>query len=107
MKGQWTLIISLVLALIVAIFAVVNVDAVSVNYLFGEAQIPLILVIIGSVLVGGIIVAGVSVFRFFSLNRQVKLLNNELQAVRKENEVKKEEEKKQVTASTVGQDVGE
>ncbi|QPC47016.1 LapA family protein [Mangrovibacillus cuniculi] len=107
MKGQWTLIISLALALIVAIFAVVNVDAVSVNYLFGEAEIPLILVILGSVLVGGVIVAGVSVFRFFSLNRQVKLLNNELQAVRKEKEGKKEEQKKQVTASTVGQDAGE
>lgn len=40
MRGQTYIISALVFALIVAIFAVINVDPVEVNYLFttGEAQ---------------------------------------------------------------------
>lgn len=74
MKFQWTLLLGLVFALIVAVFAVINVDPVTVNYLFGESEWPLILVILGSVLMGGIIVGSVGLFRMFVLQREVKTL---------------------------------
>lgn len=74
MKFQWTLLLGLAFALIVAVFAVINVDSVTVNYLFGESQWPLILVILGSVLMGGIIVGSVGLFRMFVLQREVKSL---------------------------------
>lgn len=53
MNKQWTIIFALLFTLIVAIFAVINVRAVEVDYLFGTAEWPLILVILGSVLIGG------------------------------------------------------
>lgn len=74
MKVQNFLIFALVFALIIAIFSVVNVDAVPVNFLFGQASIPLIIVIIASTLVGGIIVGAVGIFRQYSLQKEVKLL---------------------------------
>ncbi|MBT2643657.1 DUF1049 domain-containing protein [Bacillus sp. ISL-41] len=82
MKFQWTLLLGLAFALIVAVFAVINVDPVTVNYLFGESEWPLILVILGSVLMGGIIVGSVGLFRMFVLQREVKSLrkkNNSLE----------------------------
>lgn len=74
MKVQNFLIFALVFALIIAIFSVVNVDAVPVNFLFGQASIPLIIVIIASTLVGGIIVGAVGIFRQYSLQKEVTLL---------------------------------
>ncbi|WP_209122834.1 lipopolysaccharide assembly LapA domain-containing protein [Alkalihalobacillus sp. BA299] len=72
MKGQWGLILGIIAALIIAIFAVINVEAVRVNYLFGTAEWPLILVIIGSVLMGGIIVGAVGMVRVFQLQQEIK-----------------------------------
>ncbi|TFE01052.1 LapA family protein [Jeotgalibacillus salarius] len=77
MKFQWTLILGIVFALIVAIFAVINVDPVTVNFGFSEADLPLILVILGSVLMGGIIMGSVGLFRLFIAQRKVKQLETE------------------------------
>lgn len=82
MKGQWTLILAFIFALIVAIFAVINVEPVTVDYLFGTAMWPLILIIIGSVLMGGIIVASVGIVRIFSLQRKVRQLEKENQSLK-------------------------
>ncbi|WP_226085412.1 lipopolysaccharide assembly LapA domain-containing protein [Mesobacillus sp. S13] len=91
MKFQWTLLLGLAFALIVAVFAVINVDSVTVNYLFGESEWPLILVILGSVLMGGIIVGSVGLFRMFVLQREVKSL-------RKKNETLEEQLAQKETA---------
>jgi lipopolysaccharide assembly protein A len=76
-KVQWALIFGILFALIVAVFAVINVDPVTVNYVFGESDWPLILVILGSVLMGGLIVGLVGVFRVFALQRKVRSLEKE------------------------------
>jgi lipopolysaccharide assembly protein A len=77
MKFQWTLLLGISFALIVAVFAVINVDPVTVNYLFGQAEWPLILVILGSVLMGGIIIGSVGLFRLYVVQRRVKALEKE------------------------------
>lgn len=77
MRVQWNLILALIFALIVAIFAVVNVDAVRVDYVFGTTNLPLILIILGSALLGGLIVGSIGLFRNFMLQRQVKQLTKE------------------------------
>ncbi|MBH9967133.1 LapA family protein [[Bacillus] enclensis] len=77
MKFQWTLLLGIIFALIVAVFAVINVDPVTVNYLFGQAEWPLILVILGSVLMGGIIIGSVGLFRLYVVQRKVKTLEKE------------------------------
>lgn len=53
-------------------------DPVTVNYLFGESSWPLILVILGSVLMGGLIVGSVGIVRIFNLQKQVNVLKKEL-----------------------------
>jgi lipopolysaccharide assembly protein A len=77
MKFQWTLLLGISFALIVAVFAVINVDSVTVNYLFGQAEWPLILVILGSVLMGGMIIGSVGLFRLYVVQRKVKALEKE------------------------------
>lgn len=77
MKFQWSLLLALIFAVIVAIFAVVNVDDVPVNYVFGTAQWPLILVILGSALLGALVSGSVAIFRSFVLQRRVKQLEKD------------------------------
>lgn len=74
MRGQWGLLTGLVIALVIAVFAVINVDLVEVNYLFGQSDWPLVLVIIGSVLMGGLIVGSVGMYKIFRLQKEIKHL---------------------------------
>ncbi|MBB5173200.1 LapA family protein [Texcoconibacillus texcoconensis] len=81
MKGQWGLIVGLVVVFLITIFAVINVDPVEVNYLFGQAEWPLVLVIIGSVVMGAVIVGGVGMYKLYYVQqdlRQVKQENERL-----------------------------
>ncbi|UOR12208.1 LapA family protein [Halobacillus amylolyticus] len=79
MKGQTYIILALIFALLIAVFAVINVDPVEVNYLFGTGEAPLILVIIGSVLMGVLITASAGAVRFFRLQRENRSLKNQLE----------------------------
>lgn len=58
-------------------FAVINVRAVEVDYLFGTAEWPLILVILGSVLMGALIVFSAGIFQVMKLKREIKMLRKE------------------------------
>ena len=75
MKGQWGLILGIIAALFISIFAVINVEAVRVNYLFGTAEWPLILVILSSVLMGGILVGAVGMVKVYRLQNEIRRLN--------------------------------
>ncbi|EUJ23101.1 hypothetical protein PGRAN_10478 [Listeria grandensis FSL F6-0971] len=76
MKVQWQVIVGIILAIIIAIFAIVNVDSVQVNFLFAKVEWPLILVILGSVLVGGLIFFCMNIVRVNSMKKQIKTLES-------------------------------
>ncbi|GIO84296.1 hypothetical protein J25TS5_12280 [Paenibacillus faecis] len=78
MKIQWSLILGMVFALITAVFAVINVDPVPVNLLFGSFSLPLILLILGSTLLGGIIVGAFGIYRGYRMQKEIKILNAKL-----------------------------
>jgi putative membrane protein len=78
MKGQWGLILGLLAALMIAVFAVINVDVVQVNYLFGTAEWPLILVILGSVLMGSVMAGGLAIVRVLQLQHEVRRLKGRI-----------------------------
>jgi len=78
MKFQWNLLLGLLFAIIIAIFAVVNVDAVQVNYVIGTAQWPLILVILGAALLGAVVSGFVAMFLSFQSSRRIKELQKEM-----------------------------
>ncbi len=77
MKRQWSIILAILFALIIAIFAVINVEPVQVDYLFGQAEWPLILIILSSVLMGGFLVALTGFIRIVTLQRKLKQLEKE------------------------------
>ncbi|WP_078428977.1 LapA family protein [Alkalihalobacterium alkalinitrilicum] len=109
MRGQWGLILGIIAALVIAIFAVINVDAVRVNYLFGTAEWPLILVIIGSVLMGGIIVGAVGMVRVYQLQQEIKRLKQEKSqkdrsTVTKDKELLEKNEKKETSKPSQGKE---
>ncbi|AIF43327.1 lipopolysaccharide assembly LapA domain-containing protein [Virgibacillus sp. SK37] len=77
MKGQSYVILAIVFIIVVAIFAVSNVEAVDVNYIFWTGNSPLILVILFSVLMGGIITAAVGAVKVFRLQRELRRYKHE------------------------------
>ncbi|MET1032772.1 LapA family protein [Domibacillus tundrae] len=97
MKTQTALILGLIFALIIALFAVINVDPVTVNYAFGSAQWPLILVILFSVLMGGLAIFMFSLFRVMALKRQNKELIRLNEQLKKEMHELKLEQREAVT----------
>lgn len=77
MKIQWNLLLALIFALIVAVFAVVNVEPARMDYVFGTAELPLIIIILASALLGGFIIASIGLFRNIMLQRKIKQLTKE------------------------------
>ncbi|UOQ47329.1 lipopolysaccharide assembly protein LapA domain-containing protein [Gracilibacillus caseinilyticus] len=84
MKGQTYLILAVLFAVIIAIFAVINVDPVEVNYLFGTGEAPLILIILFSVLMGVVITAASGVVRILRLQRELRAAKLELSALQQD-----------------------
>jgi lipopolysaccharide assembly protein A len=82
MRFQWSLLLGLLFSLIVAIFAVVNVAPVTVNYLYGYTEMPLILIIIGSALLGGLVVGMFGILRQYRLQWKVRKLEKELEELK-------------------------
>lgn len=87
MKGQGVLISALVFALLIAIFAVINVEPVEVNFLFTKATLPLILVILASTLLGGLTVGLLGLIRQIRLQRKVKMLEKQVSELTAETEL--------------------
>jgi len=75
---QWNVILFLAFALVIAAFAVTNIDAVTVDYLFGEASVPLILVIIGCTLAGAVMIVLFNLASQIKNHRTIKNLQHEI-----------------------------
>ncbi len=61
--GSIWLVLALVFSLLIAIVALANQQAVTVNYLFGQAEIYLIILILGSAIAGALTMGLFSLFR--------------------------------------------
>lgn len=79
MKKQVNLWLLLALMVLTTILALVNRQDVVVNYLFGRFRMPLILVILGSVLVGFIGQYLLGLSKQMSLQQQIKQLTKDKQ----------------------------
>ncbi|AFM02083.1 MULTISPECIES: lipopolysaccharide assembly LapA domain-containing protein [Desulfitobacterium] len=66
------LIFTLLVALLVAIFAVQNAAPVAINLFWYVAEVPLVLIILGSALAGALIVFFMAIWREFRLKGTVK-----------------------------------
>jgi len=72
MKTQWYLLAGVLFTIVVAIFAVLNVAPVEVNYLFGTAEWPLVLVILFSTLMGIVIAGSIGIYQVMKVKRQMQ-----------------------------------
>lgn len=68
----WRFVISLIVALIVAFFALLNAEVVVIKYLFGQLEISQALVILISAIFGAFTVMMLSLIRQLKLKAQVR-----------------------------------
>lgn len=61
--GSFYLVLGLIFSLIIAVIALANNEPVTVSYIFGRAEISLILLIIGSAVTGALAMGLFSLFR--------------------------------------------
>ncbi|MGM9903947.1 hypothetical protein A5844_000179 [Enterococcus sp. 10A9_DIV0425] len=78
MKKQTSVIAGFLLVLVIVVFAVLNNQNVPVRFGFASFQAPLILVIIGSALIGALIVFLTASATLWQQKKQLKQLNKEL-----------------------------
>ncbi len=93
MKNQWRVIVGILLILVIVLFAVANHITVPINFGFTTIQSPLILVIIGSALLGALILLLVSTSAMFRQKKELKQLRKELSDYRSNNEKVLQEER--------------
>ncbi|WP_438713755.1 LapA family protein [Enterococcus sp. AZ109] len=93
MKRQWKVILGFILVLIIVIFAVLNNQEVPVNFGFSKIFSPLILIIIGSAIIGALVVFLTSSATMFQQKRQVKQLQKQIEDFENSNQEKLAEDK--------------
>lgn len=81
MKGQTYAIVTIIFVIVISIFAVLNIDAVNVNYLFWSGSSPLIFVILFSVLLGAVLATVIGSKRFLELRRENRALKKQLSEI--------------------------
>ncbi len=86
MKKQWGTIAAIILIVIVAFFAVINVDSVPVNFGFTVVTWPLIMIILGSLLIGALATVLMSVGTTYKNKKDLKQGKKELEAAEKRKE---------------------
>lgn len=79
MKRQWGTILAIILIAVVAFFAVINVDSVPVNFGFGVVAWPLIMIILGSLLVGALATVLISMGTTYKNKKELKNTKKELE----------------------------
>lgn len=79
MKRQWGTILAIILIAVVAFFAVINVDTVPVNFGFGVVAWPLIMIILGSLLVGALATVLISMGTTYKNKKELKNAKKELE----------------------------
>ncbi|MCC5889609.1 MAG: DUF1049 domain-containing protein [Alkalibacterium sp.] len=90
MKRQWSMIGAIVLFLLVAILSVLNVDRVPINFGFAEVELPLIVIIFASVLLGALIATLLSTFKIYKDQRNQKQQKDSKRKTRSKSSEKEE-----------------
>jgi len=90
MKNQWRIVLTILLVIIVAFFAILNVESVPVSFGFTTVHWPLILILLVSILIGAVLMILFSTITVFQHNRAYKDLeqtsNDRIAALTQDNE---------------------
>lgn len=93
MKKQWKVFLGFILVLLIVIFAISNSQEVPVNFLIKKIYLSLVLVIIGSALIGALVVFLTSGATLFQQRKEIKQLKETIQSYETNNEQKLAKEK--------------
>lgn len=93
MKKQWKVFLGFILVLLIVIFALSNSQEVPVNFLIRKIYLSLVLVIIGSALIGALVVLLTSGTTLFQQRKEIKQLKETIEHYETNNEQKLAEEK--------------
>ena len=83
MKNQWRVFIGLFLVLIIVIFAVLNNQEVPVSFGFAKITGPLILIILGSAIIGTIVGLIASTSKMWQQHKEIKKLEKDTEEYKK------------------------
>lgn len=78
MKLQWGWLFAILFAIIIAIFSVANVAAVSLSYVFGVISVPLVLIILVAALLGALLSGTFAIIRTMTTKKQISHLQKEV-----------------------------
>lgn len=78
------MIVALLIALVVVIFALLNTQKVELNFLFGKFSLPLVLILVVSLLLGALVAVLVSTVTIVSLRRELKKKNDNEEQIKKQ-----------------------
>ncbi|MGX7395318.1 LapA family protein [Carnobacterium mobile] len=92
MKKQWGTVLAIILVLLIALFAVLNVADVPVNFGFALVTWPLIMVILGSLFIGALITVLIATSTAYRTKKKIKNYESDLSNA----EETKQQELKQV-----------
>ena len=93
MRKQWKVLLGFILVLLIVIFALSNSQEIPVNFLVKKIYLSLVLVIIGSALIGAVVVLLTSGTTLFQQRKEIKELKATLQEYEVNNEQKLADEK--------------
>lgn len=93
MKKQWKVFLGFILVLLVVIFALSNSQQVPVNFIVKKIYLSLVLIIIGSALIGAVVVFLTSGTTLFQQRKEIKQLKETIQEYENNNEEKLTAEK--------------
>lgn len=79
MRQKLHYITVLLLILLILCLALANMEKVKVSYLFGNFQLPLIILILSSVLLGAVIASLISLGRHWTIKAELKQARKELE----------------------------
>ncbi|MGX7106779.1 LapA family protein [Hutsoniella sourekii] len=84
MKGQWKVVLAILVLILVVTFAIQNTATAEVDFIFYQTQVPLVLVILFSVLVGAIVGLIGSMTAITRNNKKNKELQKEVNRLKDE-----------------------
>ncbi|MDH6365465.1 putative membrane protein [Enterococcus sp. PF1-24] len=94
MKKQWQLVAGVILVFLIVLFAVANTNQVMINFFISKVKAPLILVILGSAIIGILITLSATTTTIWSQKKKIKELDKTITDYQ-ENATKKIQEKQE------------
>ena len=105
---QFGVVVALLFSLLIAIFAIANNQPITINFLYGKAEVSAIVVILGSAIAGAVVMGILNLVRnvkqglkIRNLKQERKKLEDQLQKLEEDHKLFKE---KQAAAPSPGND---